>query len=262
VLENDHGEIRELRLNRPPVNALSPDLMAALAQAVTAAPRQGIRALVLSGAPGIFSAGLDLPLLLTLDRAAIADAWRTLYALMRALAASPVPMAAAMTGHAPAGGTVLPLFCDWRVMADGAWKVGVSEVQVGLMLPPVILAALQRVVGVRRAEFLAVGGDLVDPPAALRLGLVDEVIAPEAVVGRALEWCKARLALPREAMISTRRQARADLIALFERDLSGELEQVSEMWWGGEAQAAMRAVVERLKQKRSAASGSPSLQQA
>jgi Delta3-Delta2-enoyl-CoA isomerase len=55
----EHGAIRELRLNRPPVNAISAELIAALLQAVERAPREGKRALVLSGSPGMFSAGLD-----------------------------------------------------------------------------------------------------------------------------------------------------------------------------------------------------------
>ena len=131
ILTFDHGAVRELRLNRPPANALSPELIVALRRSVESAPNDGVRALVLSGAPGRFCAGLDVPLLLTFDRPAMASLWRELYALMRALACSPIPIAAAITGHAPAGGTVLPLFCDWRVIADGDFKMGLNEVQVG-----------------------------------------------------------------------------------------------------------------------------------
>jgi Delta3-Delta2-enoyl-CoA isomerase len=148
----ERGDIRELRLNRPPVNALSPELIAALLQAVQAAPRDGKRTLVLSGSPGIFSARLDVPLLLKLDRAAMAAFWRKFYVLLGALASSPIPIAAAITGHAPAGGTVLALFCDYRIAAAGDWKIGLSEVQVGLPLPPVIFTALRRVVGLREAD--------------------------------------------------------------------------------------------------------------
>jgi len=85
----DHGPIRELRLARPPANALSPELIAALATAVTKAPEEGARAIVLSGAPGRFSGGLDVPILIALDRAAIREVWQSLYRLLRALSASP-----------------------------------------------------------------------------------------------------------------------------------------------------------------------------
>jgi enoyl-CoA hydratase/carnithine racemase len=113
----NHGVIRELRLDRPPVNALSPELISALKKAIQAAPGSGARALTLSGSPGRFSGGLDVPLLLGLDRPAMASLWREFYALLGAIAGSPIPIVAALTGHAPAGGTVLAIFCDWRVMA-------------------------------------------------------------------------------------------------------------------------------------------------
>jgi enoyl-CoA hydratase/carnithine racemase len=249
LLTLEHGPVRELRLDRPPANALSPELIAALRQAIVAAPHEGVRALVLSGVPGMFSAGLDVPLLLTLDRPAIAAAWRDLYALMRALACSPIPLAAAITGHAPAGGTVIALFCDWRVMAEGDWKIGLNEVQVGLPLPPVIFAALRRQIGPRQAERLAAGGLLVSPGEAANIGLVDELVSGGRVVERAIQWCQNLLALPPAAMQATRRQARADLVALFDQDFEHELNQMLANWWSLEAQSVLHAMVERLGKK-------------
>jgi len=250
ILATDHGAIRELRLNRPPVNALNLELVAALRQAVEAAPQDGVRALVLSGAPGRFSAGLDVPLLLGLDRTAMAALWREFYALLKALARSPIPIVAAITGHAPAGGTVLPLFCDWRVGAQGDFKLGLSEVQVGIILPPIILAALRRQVGPRQAERLAVTGALISPPEALNVGLLDEVVTAERVVSRAMEWCQALLAFPAEAVAVTRRNARADLAGLCD-NFETELEAVTEAWWRPQTQQALRAMVERLRKKSS-----------
>ena len=108
----DHGPVREIRLNRPPANAFSLELIVALREAVESAPHNGSRALLLSGTPGRFSGGLDVPLLLSYDRPTIGKLWHEFYALLKALASSPIPIAAAITGHAPAGGTVLPLFCS------------------------------------------------------------------------------------------------------------------------------------------------------
>jgi len=248
ILVTNHGTVRELRLNRPPVNALNLELMAALRQAVESGPHDGVRTLVLSGAPGRFSAGLDVPLLLGLDRSAMAALWRELYALLKALTGSPIPIAAAITGHAPAGGTVLPLFCDWRVGAHGDFKLGLSEVQVGITLPPIILSALRRQVGPRQAERLAVMGLLISPQEALNVGLLDELTTTEQVVSRALEWCQAMVALPSEAMAVTRWNARADLIGLFD-NIEPELEAVTEAWWNPQTQHALRAMVQRLGKK-------------
>lgn len=128
---HEHGTILELRLARPPANALSPQLIAALRDAVEEGALSA-EGLVLSGAPGIFSAGLDVPALLALERQGLAEVVRDFFALVRALAACRVPVAAALTGHSPAGGAVLALFCDHRVMAAGEFRIGLNEVQVGI----------------------------------------------------------------------------------------------------------------------------------
>jgi enoyl-CoA hydratase/carnithine racemase len=250
ILTTDHGAVRELRLDRPPANAFSPELIVALKQAVEAAPQEGARALVLSGAPGRFSGGLDVPLLLRLDRAAIAALWGDFYGLLRGLALSPIPIAAAIAGHATAGGTVLPLFCDYRVAAQGDWKLGLNEVQVGLPLPPVIFAGLKRLVGVHQAERLAVGGLLISPDEAARIGLVDEVVPLDQVVSRALEWSRSLLALPVDAMAVTRRRARADLFEIFAKPLDSERDEAVANWWSAEAQTTLRVLVQRLAAKK------------
>ncbi|HET9211601.1 MAG TPA: enoyl-CoA hydratase/isomerase family protein [Thermoanaerobaculia bacterium] len=245
-----HGPIRELRLDRPPANALSPDLISALRQAVESAPGDGARALVISGSPRMFSGGLDVPYLIQLDRPAIAATWRDFYAMMRVLATSPIPVAAAVTGHAPAGGAVISLFCDHRVMSEGDFKIGLNEVPVGIPLPPVIFKTLRRVVGSRQAERLCVAGLLISGDEALRVGLVDELAAPERVVERAVEWCRSILALPPRAMAVTRALARADLVALFEEEMGAEVEGVLEDWFSPETQRTLRELMERMAKRK------------
>jgi len=248
IVTTNHGPVRELRLNRPPANALSPALIPALKDAIEAAPSNGARALVLSGTPGMFSAGLDVPLLLTLDRPAIAQVWRDFYGLMRALARSSIPVAAAINGHGPAGGTVLALFCDWRVMAEGDWKMGFNEVQVGIPLPPVILSALRRQVGARQAERLGTGGLVISAVEAARIGVVDELVPLEKVVDRAVDWCHGLLKLPERAMATTRQRARADLSAIFQ-DIDREIDDVVSAWWTDEAQRVLGALAAKLTKK-------------
>ena len=246
----DHGPVRELRLDRPPANALAPELVTAIAEAVRGAPGEGVEALVLSGAPGMFSAGLDVPYLLTLGRDGIADAWAGFYAMLRALAESPLPLAAAITGHSPAGGAVMAIFCDRRLMAEGRFAIGLNEVQVGIPLPPAIFTALRRVVGERTAERLAVAGEMVAAEEALRVGLVDELAPPEEVVERALGWSRALLALPRGPMLKTRQRARSGLRRIFDHDDGSEVAGLVDEWFGDETQAALSALVERLRAKK------------
>ncbi len=245
----DHGPVREIRLNRPPANALSPELITVLREAILNAPNDGARALVLSGAPGRFSGGLDVPLLIQLDAAAIAATWRDLYTLMGALAASPIPVAAAITGHSPAGGAVLGIFCDTRFMAEGDFKIGLNEAQIGIPLPPIIFRAFRRLLGQRHAERLAVSGTMLSGAEALAVGLVDELVPADQLIDRAVEWCNGLLALPPQAMSITRQTARADLIAFF-NETEGELAGLVDMWFSDETQTVLKMVVERLTKKK------------
>ncbi len=241
-----YGDVRELRMNRPPVNALTGELLGQLRAAIESATREAVKGIVLSGSPGRFSAGFDLPLLLGLDRKEIAKTWQELYGLLRTIAASPLPVVAAMTGHAIAGGTVIAMFCDRRVMAAGDYKLGLNEVQVGIRLPPIVLACLRRLVGPRVAENLAVTGSLLSPQQALQLGLVDELAELDLVVVRAVEWCQHVAALP-EAAMSARHDARADLAALFENTRQPEQDSFTESWFSPSTQKHVRAIAERLR---------------
>ncbi len=242
----DSDGIRELRLARPPVNALSPDLCAQLCSAIAQSIDDGVAGIVLVGGPKVFSAGLDIPHLLGLtERAALTTAWEQFFAAARALSACPVPVVAAIAGHAPAGGCVLALCCDYRVMASGPFRIGLNETQVGLVAPEGIQKLMRRVVGQYRAERLLIAGELVDAERALQIGLVDELADIDHVATRAHAWLQDLLKLPRSAMLQTRAIARTDLVAALE-PAQIRLDHFLDAWSAPETQAALHALVARL----------------
>ncbi|NII09146.1 enoyl-CoA hydratase/isomerase family protein [Oleiagrimonas sp. C23AA] len=244
-----HGNVLELRLARPPVNALDTALLRTLAVSIRKAPRDGAKGIILSGAPGMFSAGVDVPALLALDRDGVRGFWRDFFDTCCALAQSPIPVVAAISGHAPAGGAVLSLFCDYRIMAEGPFRIGLNEVQVGLPVPEAIQMALRRVVGAYRAERLMVAGAMPEAAQALALGLVDELTTQEQVTTRARHWLDELLKLPSHAMLATRRLARADLMEAY-ADLDAlPVDSFMEAFYHPETQATLKALVARLKNK-------------
>jgi Delta3-Delta2-enoyl-CoA isomerase len=83
----------------------------------------------------------------------------------------------------------------------------------------------------------------------VNIGLVDEALPGERVVNRAVEWCQSLLALPPQAMATTRRRARADLVGLFDQGLDSELDEVIASWWSDEAQTVLKALAGRLAKK-------------
>ena len=244
-----HGQVLELKLDRPPVNALNRALLEPLREAILAAPTGGAEGLVLSGGDKVFSAGLDVPELMTLGRDALEASWRSFFGVCEALARSPIPSVAAIGGHSPAGGAVIALFCDYRVMAEGSARIGLNETQVGLVVPECIQYALARVVGRHRAERLLVAGDMIEASEALRIGMVDELAPAGEVVARARDWLQGLLALPRAAMSGTRELARRDLVEAACDPARLDLPRFLDAWQEPATQSALSAVVARLKKR-------------
>jgi enoyl-CoA hydratase/carnithine racemase len=248
----DHSGIREIRLARPPVNALDGELLRQLVEAITSAHDSD--ALVISGQPGMFSAGLDVPGMLTLDRAGLAEVFSRLWHAQRAIATSPRPVIFGLTGHCPAGGTVLAIHGDYRVMAQNSagaeFRMGLNEVQVGLFPGPVIHGAFRRLVGGHAAQLLTRGA-LIDPATALRVGLIDEICDVAHCAARALEVAREFCALPREPMLRTRELARRDLIELFGDPAGAETnarefaEMGAQMWQEPATVARLQALFKR-----------------
>lgn len=248
-----HGDIREIRMARPPVNALDTALCRALIDALAVAIGDDVHGIVLSGGERVFSGGLDVPFLLSHgdDRAALLDSWNAFFGVARALAESRVPVAAAITGHAPAGGCVMALCCDYRVMARSAdparpFAIGLNETQVGLVAPDGIQQLMRRVIGPHRAELLLVSGALVPAERAFEIGLVDELAEAGDVVPRAIAWLQSLLKLPRQPMQQTRMLARADVVEALQPE-NIQLERFIESWHSPDTQSALQAMVARLK---------------
>ena len=245
----DHGPVREIRLARAPVNALSAQFAGAIDAALSDAYAAGegggtVRAVVLSGQPGMFSAGLDVREVMASAaslRALMVAFWR----LQQRIARGPLPVVAALTGHAPAGGTVLAVLCDHRVMAEGKFRMGLNEVQVGLFPGETIFRCFERLVGRGRAAALLPRGAMLTPAEALTAGLVDEVVEPARVVPRAIELAAECAALPPMAYRRTRAMVRADLAELFAASPEEIARQMGDDWMTDETREKMSAILAR-----------------
>lgn len=248
MLHIEHqGEVATLRMDRPPANALDHALVEALLAALDTVHTGTARALILTGRPGMFSGGLDVPALIDCKRPDISRFWQQFFELGRRLASSPIPVIAALSGHAPAGGAVLALQCDYRIGIDGNFRIGLNEVQVGLPVPGTILLALEQVIGPRRARQLATRGSLLPMAEALAIGLVDELVDPDSLLPAALARAQELLALPPVAMNTTRLAGKAGLLEAYRT--SRDVATATDWWFSAETQAEMRKLVNRLAKK-------------
>jgi len=243
------GTVALLRMNAGKANAINPaflDRMNALLDELGGAPP---RALVLTGHGRAFSAGLDLPSLIDLDRSALTVFIRRFSEFMLRVFMLPWPVVAAVNGHAVAGGCVLALQADQRLMAGGEGVIGLNEVRLGIGLPSVVVETLRCQVPPSSLFPIACEGGLFAPADAHRLGLVQEVVAPDQLVDRAVERAAALAQVPAQAFASVKRSLRGPVLASIRAVEAGDAGDWVGSFHGPEGQVLLREVVARLTKK-------------
>jgi enoyl-CoA hydratase/carnithine racemase len=194
-------KIATLRLSHKTTNAISLALVEELAQAVSEVKvDEAIEGLVLTSANEKFlSIGFDIPSLLPLPKDEFANFYRAFNQLCVDLYTLPKPTVAAINGHAIAGGCILALCCDVRVIADGRKLIGLNEVKLGVPVPYVSDRILHAMLGARYAREVMELGEFYPPEDALRIGLVDFVLPQDQVVEKAIEQARLLSSAPGEA---------------------------------------------------------------
>lgn len=175
-----------IRLDRPPVNALSWDLLADLANGVQELTLDtDLRAVVITGSDRFFAAGAEIQHVR--DPEAGPRMRANFRRVLDGLGAIPRPVIAAISGYALGGGLELALACDLRMVADNA-QLAVSEVTLGLSPGAGATQRLPRLVGPARAKELIWSGRHVGAEEALRIGLADRIVSAAVLLESALEW--------------------------------------------------------------------------
>jgi len=171
------------------------------------------RSLVIAGREGRFSGGLDLSAMRAGDVDAGVELVAAGGALVADLYASPLTVVAAATGHAVAAGALVLLGCDHRVGVDGPVKIGLNEVAIGMVLPPWALIIARDRLSKRYFHSSTTNARLFDGRTAVDAGFLDEVVAAESVVERAIEKATELSALVPAAYTRTVEVVRGPVIA-------------------------------------------------
>lgn len=242
IESHEHANI--IRLNNGPTNSLTAKLVAELAEALAHAS-QDDKGLVLAGGEKFFSIGLDLPQVLNFDRPAMEDYWRRFEQLQLDLLTMDVPTACAIRGHATAGGMILSLTTDLRLVAEGKTLMGLNELHIGIMVPYLTHLMLEHRLGTQKAIDMEYSGRFISPDVAKKLGYAEEVLPSDQVEQRALELVSKMAQIPRKAFIGSK-----DGITRFIQErfmaLRDEKEQVLlDSWFDEGTQALLREAAKK-----------------
>jgi len=213
------GSVAVVRLDDGKVNALTLDVVTELERALTNAARTA-DAVVLTGRAGCLTAGLDRSIMLGSDRAAVSGNLRRVTGLFQTIMRLPVPTVVACPGHAIAAGSLLLLVADVRVGARVRSKIGLNEVQIGLPLFPLAVAAAR--VRLASTAFVrsTLEGALYDWDSAVEVGYLDRAVDAADLIDNAVDHAARIGDLDRRAYLATRELILAPVVDEVERALA------------------------------------------
>jgi Delta3-Delta2-enoyl-CoA isomerase len=236
-------------------NAINEDFIAEAHGLMDEAERDpAIRALIVTSShPTIFCPGVDLPSLMGRSGPEMRTFYDALTGLVRRKVVYPKPEVYALNGHTIAGGCMMALAGDYRVMAQGRHACGMMEIDVGLAAPIGVVEMLRHFFGGRVAERVLFSGERFSPEKALALGLVDELVEPERLMDRAFDQARLLAAKPPGGYRRLKRYAREALAARMHSLDDAHLDELVDQWFSEETQRLVIAAVLRMKKPAAAA---------
>jgi len=215
-LERHEGGVALVRFNRPPVNAFDLPFAREIEARIRAALDSGPSALVLTGAGTCFGAGVDTKAVHEYGPPEHTEMVTTINSLIALLYALPIPVVAAVNGHALGGALVVALACDMRIGVDAPAKLGLPEVEAGVPFPAVPMRVVRAELDPATARLLCLTSAVLEPRDALARGVLDALCDErEALVPTALAAAQRLAGLPSYAVV--KRQLREQVIADLER---------------------------------------------
>lgn len=238
-------ELAILHMEAGRANAIDHDFLDGLERLMDELAASGARAGVLTGYGRYFSAGLALPELIALERDEMREFMTRFSDVMERVFAHPGPLVAAINGWAIAGGCVLALQCDFRVMSGGPTLIGLNEAVLGVGLPPVAVESLRSVVSPAERLVVAQRGAKMAPKQAQVIGLVDDVVLDDQVLARAMHHARLLGAIPAEASAQIKEALRQPALERMRDDRAAKIERWLDTWFSPETRRLLQEAAEQ-----------------
>jgi enoyl-CoA hydratase len=244
------GGVALVRLSAGKANAMSTELLDQIQRAMVELESSGARSAVITGYDRYFSAGLALPTLIDLDRPKMKTFIDHFNRTMARVFCCPIPVVAAINGHAIAGGCVLALQADVRIMAEVEARIGLNEVELGIGLPAVVVESLRLAVPPRALVPVALEARLFAPREAQGIGLVDEVVPAGELVKHAALRARKLGSPPASGFAQVKAALRRPALEAIARVEAEETERWLDTWFSPPARALLTETVRKLSSPR------------
>ncbi len=239
-----------LTLDRGRSNAMNSEMITELHQMIRNIENDdNVAGIIITGKEGFFSAGLDLIELYDYDEVTIRIFWNDFLNLVKTMTSFRKPMISAISGHSPAGGCVLALCSDYRVMAEGKFIIGLNEVPVGIIVPSAIFHLYAFWLGNANAYRNMLEGKLMEPDEALACGLIDELVKPESILYAAERKMQKYIQLDAGTWRQSKINMRSELVAKVSADQTAMLDLMLKQWWLPGTRSILKTIIQNLQQK-------------
>uniref|UniRef100_A0A1Y1JXU1 Enoyl-CoA delta isomerase 1, mitochondrial n=1 Tax=Photinus pyralis TaxID=7054 RepID=A0A1Y1JXU1_PHOPY len=252
VCWNSENGIATVTLKRPPVNSLTAEFLRELSSLLLDLEKDETQGLIFTSEfdEKVFSAGLDFKELYrpSIDHAK--EFMSLLHSFSFRLSCTAYPTVAVINGHAPAGGCIIPLCCEYRIGLNN-FTIGLNELKFGILLPDWLSSLMIHTIGSRNAEQAILSGTLFSSEHALRIGLVDE-IAPtkEVALEKATAFLNKAKIVNRSLRLDAKLHLRRPILQEFQKDIENELAKNVSLLMSDKVQQSLDAHIKILKEKR------------
>jgi len=239
-------------LDRGKSNAIDTVLLKELIETLESnQENEAVQGAILIGKENFFSAGLDLITLFDYNVDQIREFWNLFLEATSLLASFPKPIAAAISGHSPAGGCVFALCCDYRIMAEGNFVIGLNEIPVGLIVPESIFQLYAFWIGRRNAYQNLLEGKLLTPNEAKAQGLVDDVVPANMLFNTATKKIKQISQLNQKTWRTSKLNFRKEIILKLRENREETIQGILEQWWLPSTRSILKTIIDTLTSKNS-----------
>jgi Delta3-Delta2-enoyl-CoA isomerase len=242
--EGVQAPVHVIRLDNGKANAIDDRLASFLVDELDRVLDGGAKAVVLTGRDRFFSAGLDLKGLPD-DRSEMAAFLDRFESCNRRLVELPLPLVTAVNGHAIAGGCVLASTGDVRLGAEGSYKLGVSEVSLGIVFPASAFEIMRHTLHPGFAPEVLLGGRLLTPPEAVEAGILHRLVPAERLLDEAIAVARELGSKPRIAFQHSKLALRAPMIERMEKTHDEARRLFLETWFSPEVVERRKAMLSR-----------------
>ena len=239
-----------ISLDRGKSNAINAEMVDELQKMIINIEKdENIGGIILTGKEGFFTAGLDLIELYNYDEEQIKTFWTKFLDLVKTLTLFKKPMVAAISGHSPAGGCVLAICCDYRVMAEGKYIIGLNEVPVGIIVPEGIFELYAFWIGKAKAYQYLLEGKLMGVEEALNVGLIDATANIDSLMTVAQKKIATYLQYSPVTWQQTKLNLRKDLIVKVSQDQTDILDMMLKQWWSPSTRSILKTIIQNLQNR-------------